>query len=244
MFARVVLPFLILEPKLQNNQKIPKCNQRAHLVQFLGFSYEHSPPVANIRHLSTEYTIPQFYLVFDDLFQTIINQGDDDSTIEAICSDIFDIHCYWCAKEQFDYSGNIFYQPPLLNNLWIDERAIMIGSKSYCGRSSVQNIGFASGIEAYQRMMIIFFQMVPQNQMMNLVLILMCVTHLQNQRYTKMSLFLVLLHQILLQRDLRLRILIQQQILLKGQLILQNNVNPIRGINVLDPCGIVVVIIN
>ena len=77
--------------------------------------------MANVRHPRTGYISQQLHLVFDDLFETVISQGDDYSIIEAICSDIFDISQYWYAKEEFDNYGNKIYLPPSLNNVWIDE---------------------------------------------------------------------------------------------------------------------------
>ena len=82
-------PVLFLEPKLQNDQKLSKFNQRALLVQFIGFSGWYSSLVANVQHISTGYIYPQFHLFFDDLLYMVICQGDDESTIEAIFSDIF-----------------------------------------------------------------------------------------------------------------------------------------------------------
>ena len=58
------------------------------MSQFIGFSDEHSYLVANVQYLSTGYISLQFHLVFDDLFEEVICQGDNDSTIEAICSEI------------------------------------------------------------------------------------------------------------------------------------------------------------
>ena len=41
-------PVFVLEAKLQNDQKLPKWNQRARMGQFVGFSEEHSSLVANV----------------------------------------------------------------------------------------------------------------------------------------------------------------------------------------------------
>ena len=60
-----------------------------------GFSDEHSSLVANVQYLSTGYIPPQFYFVFGDLFETVIWQGDNDSTIEDTWSDIFVINRDW-----------------------------------------------------------------------------------------------------------------------------------------------------
>ncbi len=47
-------PAIVLEPQLQNDQKLPKWNRRARVGQFLGYSDEHASLTANVRHLSTE----------------------------------------------------------------------------------------------------------------------------------------------------------------------------------------------
>ena len=58
-------PIFDLEPNLQNDQKLPKWNQRARMGQFLGFLDDHYFLVANVCHLSTGYNSPQFHLVFN-----------------------------------------------------------------------------------------------------------------------------------------------------------------------------------
>ncbi|KAL7462944.1 hypothetical protein ACHAXS_003314 [Conticribra weissflogii] len=79
-------PVFVLDPKQQDGKKIPKWNQRSRLVQFLGFSDEHSSLAANVRNLTTGYISPQFHLVFDDKFETVVGTGEDDSVVDAICN--------------------------------------------------------------------------------------------------------------------------------------------------------------
>jgi hypothetical protein len=75
--------------KLQKDQKLPKGNRRGRLGQFVGFSDEHSSLVANVWHLTTRYISPQFYVVFDDLFETVNCTGVDDRFVESICNGLF-----------------------------------------------------------------------------------------------------------------------------------------------------------
>ena len=79
----------VLEAKLQNDQKLPKWNRRAHLGQFVGFSDEHSSMVANVRHLTTGYISTQFHVMFDGLFETVNRIGADDRVAESICIGLF-----------------------------------------------------------------------------------------------------------------------------------------------------------
>jgi hypothetical protein len=59
-----VCPVYVLEPKLQNWQKLPKWNRRSRLGHFLGYSDKHSSLVANVQHLKTGFISPQFHVVF------------------------------------------------------------------------------------------------------------------------------------------------------------------------------------
>ena len=69
--------------------------------QFLGFSNKHSSLVANVRNLSTGYISPQFHLVFDDLFETVVCLGEDDIVFDAICNNLFDLNREWYAEDEY-----------------------------------------------------------------------------------------------------------------------------------------------
>ena len=114
-------PVFFLEPKQQNDQNIPKWNQRARLGQFIGFSDLHSSLMPNVQHLSTRYISPQFHLVFDDLFETVICQGYNYIKIESIYSYIFDINRYWYVIEYFYNPVNLIYWTPPLHDVWLDD---------------------------------------------------------------------------------------------------------------------------
>ena len=83
-------PSFVLEPRLQDGQKIPKFNSRARMGQFLGFSDDHSSLVARIRNLATNFVSPQFHVVFDDKFTTIENDVRlEDTEVEEIFTELF-----------------------------------------------------------------------------------------------------------------------------------------------------------
>jgi hypothetical protein len=111
----------VLEAKLQNDQKLPKWNRRAHMGQFIGFSDEHSSLVANVRHLSTHFISPQFHLVFDDLFETVNGFGISGEAVEPIYNELFQLNRELFSEEELDEAGNIIYQPPPLHEVWLDE---------------------------------------------------------------------------------------------------------------------------
>jgi hypothetical protein len=113
-------PAYVLEPKLQNGQKLPKWNRRSRLGQFLGYSDEHSSLVANVRHLKTGFISPQYHVVFDDLFESVFSSGPNDAIVDAICEDLYGSSCEVYATDEYDAHDNLVYKPPPLDEVWLD----------------------------------------------------------------------------------------------------------------------------
>jgi hypothetical protein len=110
----------VLEPKLQNGQKLPKWKQRPRLGQYLGYLDEHSSLVANVRHLGMGYVSPQSHVVFDDLFETVFSSGSDDDLVDSICENLFRTNCEVYAIEEYDAKDNLIYKPPPLDEVWLE----------------------------------------------------------------------------------------------------------------------------
>ena len=83
-------PTFVLDPKLQNEQKILKWNQCISMGQFHGFSDEHSSLVVNLRNLRNGCISHQYHVLVDDIFQTISSSGENVMVIDAICNELFD----------------------------------------------------------------------------------------------------------------------------------------------------------
>ena len=64
-------PVFVLDPKLQNGQKIPKWQPRSRMGQYVGASPYHASSVGLVRNLRTNNISPQFHLVYDDFFETV-----------------------------------------------------------------------------------------------------------------------------------------------------------------------------
>ena len=115
-------PVFVLDPKLQNGQKIPKWNRRSRIGQFLGFSEEHSTLVGNVRHLKTGHVSPQYHCVFDDLFETVFASAPNKEVLfEAISNLLWENNRELYAEDEFDNGGNLIYTPPPLDNVWLTE---------------------------------------------------------------------------------------------------------------------------
>ncbi len=41
--------------------------------------------------------------------------------IDGICNDLFECSRYWYAEEEYDDNGKLIYQPPPLDDAWLDE---------------------------------------------------------------------------------------------------------------------------
>lgn len=65
-----VCPVFVLDPKLQDGQKIPKWKPRSRMGQYMGRSSAHSNTVGLIRNIKTGRVSPQFHVIYDDLFET------------------------------------------------------------------------------------------------------------------------------------------------------------------------------
>ena len=73
-----------MDPKLKNDQKIPKWNQHSILGKLLVFLEQQSSLIANILYLNTGNIFPQYHFVFDDLFETVYSTVENDPKVNAI----------------------------------------------------------------------------------------------------------------------------------------------------------------
>jgi hypothetical protein len=68
-------PCYVLDPRLQDEKKIPKWEPRCRRGQHLGVSLEHSTTVARILNTRTGYVSPQYHVLHDDSFTTVVSMG-------------------------------------------------------------------------------------------------------------------------------------------------------------------------
>ena len=71
-------PSYVLDPRLQDGKKIPKWDARSRKGQFLGFSRQHASTVGLIRHCKTGYISPQYHIVYDETFDTVLSDASVD----------------------------------------------------------------------------------------------------------------------------------------------------------------------
>jgi len=75
-----------------------------------------------VRHLQTNYVSPQFHLIHDDNFETILN----DTPLDHPLSDEHLLDMFETSREVYSdieraEDGAIVYSPPPLDGIWLDE---------------------------------------------------------------------------------------------------------------------------
>jgi Reverse transcriptase (RNA-dependent DNA polymerase) len=66
----------VLDPKLQDGHSLPKFQPRSRRGVFMGFSLKHASTVPLILNLSTGSITPQYHVVFDDAFTSVVSDHD------------------------------------------------------------------------------------------------------------------------------------------------------------------------
>jgi hypothetical protein len=64
-------PVYVLDPKIQQGQKLPRWAPRSKKGMFLGLSQQHASEVPLVINLGTGSITTQFHVVFDDMFTTV-----------------------------------------------------------------------------------------------------------------------------------------------------------------------------
>jgi hypothetical protein len=78
--------------------------------------------VANVCHLQTNYISPQFNLIHDDNFETILNDTLLDHPLpDDHLLDIFNTSRKVYADIEQSNDGAIVFSPPPLDNIWLDD---------------------------------------------------------------------------------------------------------------------------
>jgi hypothetical protein len=114
-------PVYVLDAALQDGHKIPKWAPRACLGIFLGFSILHSSQVPIMMNVDTGKISPQFYVIFDDNFETVVLMNSEELIGEQWKS-------FFCLKQEcfedvdYDGAGNAIL-PPLTSLFQHDDFA-------------------------------------------------------------------------------------------------------------------------
>ena len=76
--------------------------------------------MAKVRHLSTGPVSPHKG-VFNDLFKTVVRNGDNDAVVNNICNGLFEQNCELYVEGEFDTDNVLIYKPPPLHKVWLNK---------------------------------------------------------------------------------------------------------------------------
>jgi hypothetical protein len=93
-------PIFVLDPSLQQGNKIPRWKPRSRVGVHLGFSPEHASSIPLVLSTTTGLVSPQFHVVFDDYFTT--TNCLTTNTLPAHWSTLFTTSCSKFVDDDFD----------------------------------------------------------------------------------------------------------------------------------------------
>ena len=108
-------PCYVLEPTLQDGHKLPKWKPRSRRGIFLGFSRRHSSRVPLVLNTRTGHISPQFHVVFDDWFTSVIGTARNEPFDANQWTQLFADSRYHYAFDDDD--------PVVLADEWMDRYA-------------------------------------------------------------------------------------------------------------------------
>ncbi len=73
---------------------------------------------------------PQFLVIFDDLFETVICNGDNDAVVSSICDGLFNQYHKLYVEDEFDADDVLICKPPPLHEVWLDETGCHQGKEN------------------------------------------------------------------------------------------------------------------
>jgi hypothetical protein len=106
-------PIFVLDPTLQQGNRIPRWKPRSRVGVYLGFSPNHASSIPLVLSTTTGLVSPQFHVVFDDLFTT--THCLKTNKLPSNWSTLFTISSSKFVNDDFDYS-------PFVDSSWFQDQ--------------------------------------------------------------------------------------------------------------------------
>ena len=131
-------PCYVLDPKLQDGHKLPKWKPRSHRGMFVGFSPCHSSLVPLVLNPRTGKISPQFHVVFDDWFTSVLSVGTDNAFEPSMWQTLFSHSRYHYMFDDHDtISLSDDWTDPRLQNV-LDNHQHQLHQLPHCTGLSLQ----------------------------------------------------------------------------------------------------------
>jgi hypothetical protein len=129
-------PIYVLDPRLQAGQKIPRWQPRSRQGIFVGFSTLHSSEVPLVLNLQTGSITPQFHVVFDDYFSTVLSISpteDPPNFWSDLCLE-HSLHIHTDAIDSDNTVDSFIY----LNDEWLTNNELCAKQRASLRHSLIQ----------------------------------------------------------------------------------------------------------
>ena len=110
-------PVYVLEPALQDGKKIPRWKPRSRRAVFLWLSPQYASTVPLVLNPATSHISPQFHVIFDDLFSTVVSTLESSEEPPIQWEDLCIKHRYQVEFEEND--------PVALNDEWLTPEELL-----------------------------------------------------------------------------------------------------------------------
>ena len=113
----------ILDPKLHDGKEIPKWEKWSTTSIFMGFYHTHSSLISLVFNINTGSVTPQFHVIHDELFTTVLNFGANN--LDALYDRWYIISRHNYYEPDIDNFGKYPYYPSV-SKLWINDDEIKV----------------------------------------------------------------------------------------------------------------------
>jgi hypothetical protein len=79
--------------------------------------------------LSNAHISQQLHVVFDDVLETVICNGNNDTVVNSICNSVFNWNHKLNVKDEFDADDVLIYTPPLLHEVRLNKAGLCQGKE-------------------------------------------------------------------------------------------------------------------
>ena len=119
-------PAYVLDPTIQDGQKLPRWKPKSRRGQFLGRSKTHASDIGLIRNLKTGYISTQYHVIYDDFYTTVSAKGDAPPSTWQTLNNV---------SRESTLDPNEAQPPPALDDSWLESEEAEIRAQ----RRRVQN---------------------------------------------------------------------------------------------------------
>ena len=126
----------VLDEKLQDGKKIPKCNCHLQLGKFWVFQVRFLPQSQISKTLLLVKYLPNITLCLM-IFQTVWWTGEDEAVTDVIFNQLFEHNQYFYVEKDFGQDGEFIYSPSPLYVVWLGKPKLFSWQKKLARQKQI-----------------------------------------------------------------------------------------------------------